>query len=120
MKIYNRPPKKSFDTQSFEEKTRFMNMLTEKLRRINPTAHLWAEQVRADARSNRDKVRDWKATPLRVDTHALIETFQQRHADNTGKPISKADMIAALMLHGIDKIKTLPAFKMKIDDDLMI
>ena len=46
----------------------------------------------------------WVSTRIRTDQMALINIFQSRHLEATGKEISKAEVLAALMAAGLETI----------------
>lgn len=46
----------------------------------------------------------WTTLKIRIDQMAVIEMLQARHLKVTGKEISKADALAALMAEGLERI----------------
>lgn len=56
-----------------------------------------------------DKGQVWTSTRIRNDHLAVISLLQTRHLKNTGKEISRAEVLAALMAAGLEPvINTLP------------
>lgn len=46
----------------------------------------------------------WTSIQIRIDQMAVIEIFQTRHLKATGKEISRAEVLAALMAEGLECI----------------
>lgn len=65
-----------------------------------------AEETHASiARSRRGQNKAaWINTSLRVDQIAVVEVLQKLHLENTGKEISRAEVLAALMAAGLQSI----------------
>ncbi len=46
----------------------------------------------------------WASIQIRIDQMAIIEMLQARHLMATGREISRAEVLAALMAEGVDRI----------------
>lgn len=48
---------------------------------------------------------------LRFDQIAVIDLLQHQHLENTGKEISRSEVVAALMAHGLDGLAARDEFR---------
>ncbi|SEM33732.1 hypothetical protein SAMN05443999_12110 [Roseovarius azorensis] len=84
--------------------TRFLRK--EALYRLPSAEFLAAEEGLASAtRSRRGQNKAaWINTSLRIDQIAVVEVLQKLHLQNTGKEISRAEVLAALMAAGLGAV----------------
>lgn len=59
----------------------------------------------------------WATLQIRIDQVAVIEMLQARHLKATGKEISKAEVMAALMAEGLERILSHANFGGSTADD---
>ncbi|MEL6596285.1 MAG: hypothetical protein AAFQ47_10135 [Pseudomonadota bacterium] len=74
---------------------------------ISDAAHRQRNSSRDDPWQDRPK---WVTTRIRTDQMALIGLLQKRHLKSTGKEISKAEVLAALMATGLEHVLDHPDF----------
>ena len=69
---------------------------------INHLNHLMKRHFTAADLEYPDK--DWVVTQLRCETVALVNALRANHLVNTGKEISKAEVVNALVIHGFSSL----------------
>lgn len=114
-KTYTRPIGSDATTVGERNRTRWTRYLRKRLKElVHPMAFISAtENSVADAlqqqRASSAKY-PWQDRPtwtnarIRIDQMATLELLQKRHLKATGKEISKAEVLAALMACGLDTI----------------
>lgn len=55
----------------------------------------------------------WMNISLRFDQIAVIEVLQKQHLQNTGKEISRSEVVAALMAHGLESLAVRDEFQQR-------
>lgn len=107
-KAYTRPVKTKASTVGTRNRSRWSRLLRKELFTVfTPTEFMAAEEGATNATARRTKSYDrprWSTVRVRVDQLAAIELLQQRHLEVTGKEISRAEVLAALMTAGLKTI----------------
>ncbi|TVS01072.1 MAG: hypothetical protein EA407_12985 [Rhodobacteraceae bacterium] len=114
-RLYHRPkrnPKKP--SRSYQVRARFSHALKKQALKTLPSVPLIAaEEAIAEARANGKPVvrAAWKALQIRREHMAIVEILQAAHLQNVGDEISRSEVVAALMLHGLDAVRQRPEFQ---------
>ncbi|UWQ15667.1 hypothetical protein K3556_07285 [Aliiroseovarius sp. M344] len=114
-KTYTRPTKTKATAVGERNRARWTRHLRRKLSLLVSTPEVMAadETFTVDAihrlmkppgRVGRDDRPRWVTTRLRIDQMAVLEMLQARHLKATGKEISRAEVLAALMAEGLERI----------------
>lgn len=105
--IYTRPAKTKASAVGTINRRRWNRQLRSKVfSLIKPIEFMAAEEGAVNAaRKNPYGDRPaWVTTRIRIDQLALLEVLQARHLKATGKEISKAEVLAALMAAGLETV----------------
>ena len=117
---YTRPTKTKATAVGERNRARWTRHLRKKLfSLVTPIEFLSAEEGTTNTARNKpwdDRPR-WVTTRLRIDQMAVLEMLQARHLKATGKEISKAEVLAALMAEGLERILNHPNFGGSPSDD---
>lgn len=104
---YNRPTKTKAAAVGERNRARWTPHLCKKLFSLTtPIEFLNAEEGAANTARKLpwdDRPR-WATLQIRIEQVAVIEMLQARHLKATGKEISKAEVLAALMAEGLERI----------------
>lgn len=104
---YTRPSKTKATAVGDRNRARWTRHLRKRLVSLVPTIEIMsAEEGATNAARNMpwDNRPRWITTRIRIDQMAVIEMLQARHLKATGKEISRAEVLAALMAEGLDGI----------------
>jgi hypothetical protein len=110
---YTRPAGTNATSVGNHNRGRWTRHLRERLNALVPTIELIAAEagvtvtVRKTLWEERPK---WTSTRIRTDHLAVINLLQARHLNNTGKEISRAEVLAALMAAGLEPVINVPQF----------
>ncbi len=114
-KLYTRPAKTKATALGERNRVRWTRHLRKKLFMVVPTLEVLAAEeastldaIRRQTKAPRhwpwaDRPR-WASIQIRIDQMAIIEMLQARHLMATGKEISRAEVLAALMAEGLERI----------------
>lgn len=114
-KTYTRPTKTRATSVGERKRTRWARHLQSKAYSLTATPEVMAAEetsslnaIHRHMNSPRhvgwdDRPR-WVTTRLRIDQMAVLEMLQARHLNATGKEISRAEVLAALMAEGLERI----------------
>jgi hypothetical protein len=120
-KTYTRPTKTKATAVGERNRARWTRHLRKKLfSLVTPIEFLSAEEGAANTARKLpwdDRPR-WVTTRLRIDQMAVLEMLQARHLKATGKEISKAEVLAALMAEGLERSLDLANFGGSPSDDI--
>ena len=111
--IYTRPSKSNATAIGERSRARWCRLLRKKLfSLIPPVEYLAAEEGSVNnARNNPFEGRPaWVTARIRIDQMATLELLQARHLAATGKEISRAEVLAALMAAGLETVLNLDEF----------
>lgn len=114
-KSYTRPTKTKATAVGERNRARWSRHLRTKLFSLVSTSEVMAseeasvvgaiqQQMKAPRHMRWDDRPRWVTTRLRIDQMAVLETLQTRHLRATGKEISRAEVMAALMAEGLEHI----------------
>lgn len=114
-KTYTRPVKTSASAVGERNRTRWSRLLRKKLFEVFPTVEIMAAEesaVNAALGKRRTSERpNWTTVRVRIDQSAALGMLQERHLEATGKEISRAEALAALMAAGLSAVLQHEAFK---------
>ena len=113
--LYTRPAKTKATALGERNRARWTRHLRKKLFMAVPTLAVMAEEEASilDAirrQTNAARHWPWAGRPrwasiqIRIEQMAIIEMLQTRHLMATGREISRAEVLAALMAEGLDRI----------------
>ncbi|WP_294608281.1 hypothetical protein [uncultured Roseovarius sp.] len=105
--LYTRPTKTDASKLGVRRRHYWSRLLRQKARRFLPIIDMMtAEETHATvARSRRGQNKAaWINISLRIDQIAVVEVLQKLHLKKTGKEISRAEVLAALMAAGLHPI----------------
>lgn len=111
--LYIRPSKTAASKLGERRRHYWSRLLRKKALWFLPVIDMMAaEETHANiARSRRGQNKAaWINISLRIDQIAVVEVLQKLHLKNTGKEISRAEVLAALMAAGLDRIAASPEF----------
>lgn len=114
MTVYTRPARTKASAVGNEQRTRFTRILRRRAFDLLPTAEVMAteEAVTNTIRSRRGRDRAaWTTIRARFDQVGLLDLLRQRHLKNTGKELSRAEALAAVMAAGLETIIASNEFK---------
>ena len=104
---YNRPTKTKATALGERNRALWTHHLRKKLFALVPAMEFMAAE---DGATNTARKMPWDGRPhwvsiqIRIDQMAVIEMLQARHLKATGKEISRAEVLAALMAEGLEGI----------------
>ena len=104
---YTRPAKTNATAVGERNRARWTRHLRKKLfSLVTPMESLNAEEGAAATarRMPWDGRPRWASIKIRIDQMAVIEMLQAQHLKVTGKEISRAEVLAALMAEGLERI----------------
>ena len=112
---YQRPTKTDAAAVGERNRTRWTRYLRSRLFDLIPVIEIMAAEEgfvseavqRQRYVSSRHLWRDrptWATARIRIDQMATLEVLQKRHLEATGKEISRAEVLAALMAAGLETI----------------
>ncbi len=104
---YTRPAKTMATALGERNRTRWTRHLRKKLFALVPAIDFMAAEEGATNTAQKmhwDERPHWASIQIRVDQMAMIEMLQARHLKATGKEISRAEVLAALMAEGLECI----------------
>jgi hypothetical protein len=102
---YTRPTKTEATKIGDRRRHHWTHVLRQRARQILPIISMMtAEEVHAQRVRSRpgQALAAWMGISLRFDQIAVLEVLQQMHLQNTGKEISRSEVMAALMAHGLE------------------
>jgi hypothetical protein len=113
--LYTRPAKTKATALGERNRARWTRHLRKRLFALVSTSEVMAaeegsmlEAIRRQMRGPRNRPWEdrprWATLKIRIDQMAVIEMLQSRHLKVTGKEISKAEVLAALMADGLERI----------------
>lgn len=113
--IYTRPTGSKATAVGDRNRRRWSRHLRERITSlVSPLAFMSAEESHMRNEINRQRTASskypwqdrptWTTTRIRIDQLATLSLLQQRHLKATGKEISKAEVLAALMATGLETI----------------
>ena len=113
--IYTRPTGSKATAVGDRNRRRWSRHLRERIKSlVSPLAFMNAEENHILSEINRQRSASckypwedrptWATTRIRIDQLATLSLLQKRHLKATGKEISKAEVLAALMAIGLDTI----------------
>lgn len=113
-RVYERPKKDDKARHMVhEDRFKWIDKLHSMARRVLPPLELLcAEERHLAASSSRpgSNRNPWINCQLRARHIAVIEVLQKAHLKNTGKEISRSEVVAALMAAGLDDVTCFPEF----------
>jgi hypothetical protein len=112
--LYIRPTKTDASKLGERRRHHWSRLLRQKALWLLPIIDMMtAEQTHANiARSRRGQNKAaWINISLRIDQIAVVEVLQKLHLRNTGKEISRAEVVAALMASGLQTVLASEEFK---------
>lgn len=101
---YTRPRKTEATAIGQRNRRRWSRLLRNTLFELVPTVDLMLAQETSANSARRFPWNDrpsWVSIRIRIDQMAAIELLQRRHLKATGKEISRAEVLAALMAAGL-------------------
>lgn len=104
---YTRPAKTKATAVGERNRARWTRHLRKKLFALVPAIEFMAAE---EGTTNTVRKRPWDDRPrwvsiqIRIDQMAVIALLQARHLKATGKEISRAEVLAALMTEGLERI----------------
>jgi hypothetical protein len=112
---YTRPAKTKATALGERNRTHWTRQLRKKLFTLASAPEIMAaeetsivgaiqQQMKAPRHMRWDDRPRWVSVQIRIDQMAIIETLQTRHLRTTGKEISRAEVMAALMAEGLERI----------------
>lgn len=104
---YTRPAKTKATALGERNRARWTHHLRKKLFALVPTKEFMAAEEGATNTARKmpwDERPRWVSIQIRIDQMAVIEVLQARHLQATGKEISRAEVLAALMAEGLGHI----------------
>ena len=104
---YTRPAKTKATAVGERNRTRWTHHLRKKLFALVPAIEFMAAEegiTNTAPKMPWDERPRWVSIQIRIDQMAVIEVLQARHLKVTGKEISKAEVLAALMAEGLEGI----------------
>ena len=110
---YTRPAGTNATSVGNRNRGRWTRYLRERLLALVPTIEFMAAEsgVTVTVRKTSWEERpQWTSTRIRIDHLAVINLLQARHLKNTGKEISRAEVLAALMAAGLEPVINDPQF----------
>ncbi|MCK8484329.1 hypothetical protein MUY21_09800 [Aliiroseovarius sp. S2029] len=113
-KSYTRPIKTKASAVGERNRTRWTRHLRSKVISLTATPAVMAiknasalnaihGQMKSPSRAGWADRPRWVTTRLRIDQMAVLEMLQARHLKATGKEISRAEVLAALMAEGLER-----------------
>lgn len=105
--VYTRPSKTTATAVGERNRTRWSRHLRKTLfSLISPIEFITAKEgsVNNARKTPFDDRPAWATARIRIDQMATLEVLQSRHLEATGKEISKAEVLAALMVAGLEPI----------------
>lgn len=113
--LYTRPAKTKATALGERNRARWTRHLRKRLSTLVSASEVMAaeeasilEAIRRQMQGPRNRPWDdrprWATLQIRIDQMAVIEMLQARHLKVTGKEISKAEVLAALMAEGLERI----------------
>ncbi len=113
--IYTRPTGSKATAVGDRNRRRWSRYLRERIKSlVSPVAFMTAEEGHMLNEINRQRLASskypwqdrptWTTTRIRIDQLATLSLLQKRHLKATGKEISKAEVLAALMATGLETI----------------
>lgn len=120
-KTYTRPTKTKATAVGERNRARWTRHLRKKVYSMVSTIEVMAAeeastlnairgQMKSPGRRGWDDRPCWTSTRIRIDQMAVLEMLQARHLKATGKEISRAEVLAALMAEGLERILNHPDF----------
>ena len=114
-RTYTRPTGSDATSVGERNRTRWTRHLRKRLTElVHPMAFISAEENSVVDALHQQRLRPskypwqdrpkWTNTSIRIDQMATLELLQKRHIKATGKEISKAEVLAALMACGLETI----------------
>ena len=103
---YTRPTKTKATAVGERNRARWTRHLRKKLfSLVKPIEFMNAEEGAMNTARKKpwDDRPQWATTRLRIDQMAAIEMLKARHLNATGKEISRAEVLAALMAEGLER-----------------
>jgi len=104
---YTRPAKTKATALGERERARWTHHLRKKLFALVPAIEFMAAEEGLTNTARKmplDERPRWVSIQIRIDQMAVIEMLQARHLKATGKEISRAEVLAALMAEGLERI----------------
>jgi hypothetical protein len=104
---YTRPAKTKATALGERERARWTHHLRKKLFALVPAIEFMAAEEGATNTARKMPWHErpsWVSIQIRIDQMAVIEMLQARHLKATGKEISRAEVLAALMAEGLERI----------------
>lgn len=110
---YNRPTKTKATALGERNRARWTLHLRNKLFALVPVIEFMAAGEGATNTARKmpwDERPRWVSIQIRIDQMAVIEVLQARHLKATGKEISRAEVLAALMAEGLGRVLNIADF----------
>lgn len=104
---YTRPSKTKATAVGERNRARWTRHLRKKLVSLVPTIEIMSADegtTNAARKMPWDERPRWITTRIRIDQMTVIAMLQARHLRATGKEISRAEVLAALMAEGLERI----------------
>ncbi|WP_299789448.1 hypothetical protein [uncultured Marivita sp.] len=114
MTIYNRPVKTAATRKGEKARRRWSTALrSSAFRHLSPVEVMLNEEAAiGDLRQHPGQERAaWTTMRVRIDQAALLDLLRQRHLRNTGKELSRAEALAAIMSDGLEALVNRDEFR---------
>ncbi|TMV08532.1 hypothetical protein FGK63_05235 [Ruegeria sediminis] len=105
--LYTRPAKTKATAVGEKNRLRWNRQLRKKVFHLIKAMDFMLAEETATSNARKypwDDRPTWVTTRIRIDQLAILELLQKRHLETTGKEISRAEVLAALMAAGLEHV----------------